>query len=170
MTEKQPRAKIKKILKICKILFILWIIYLIGIPLYYTPYELQPSYWEFKKMCELQYDFYEKGVGNEEFIDKYRDENGFNEGIWYNGRYEVKGHLSDLYLEEQWINCDFFYKEWDKEYLSEQEQDLKFFKGLMEIEEKGGNIKTLGWDIEEVKKKIKELEISIRTKVINNEK
>lgn len=53
MTEKQPRAKIKKILKICKILFILWIIYLIGIPLYYTPYELQPSYWEFRKMCEL---------------------------------------------------------------------------------------------------------------------
>ena len=53
MTEKQPRVKIKKILKICKILFILWIIYLIGIPLYYTPYELQPSYWEFKKMCEL---------------------------------------------------------------------------------------------------------------------
>lgn len=53
MTEKQPRVKIKKILKICKILFILWIIYLIGIPLHYTPYELQPSYWEFKKMCEL---------------------------------------------------------------------------------------------------------------------
>ncbi|AAP76988.1 hypothetical protein [Helicobacter hepaticus] len=53
MTEKQPRVKIKKILKICKILFILWIIYLIGIPLYYTPYELQPSYWEFRKMCEL---------------------------------------------------------------------------------------------------------------------
>lgn len=53
MTEKQPRVKIKKILKIFKVLFILWIIYLIGIPLYYTPYELQPSYWEFKKMCEL---------------------------------------------------------------------------------------------------------------------
>lgn len=135
-----------------------------------VPYELQPSYWQFRKMCKMQYDFYGKGVGNEEFINKYRNENGFNEGIWYNGRYEVKGPLWDLHLEEQWINCDCFYKEWDKKYLSEQEQDLKFFKGLMEIEEKGGSIKTLGWDIEEVKKKVKELEISIKAKAINNEK
>lgn len=28
-------------------------IYLLGIPLYYTPYELQPSYWKFKEICEL---------------------------------------------------------------------------------------------------------------------
>ncbi|WP_334090941.1 hypothetical protein [Helicobacter typhlonius] len=128
----------------------------------------------------MQYDFYGKGVGSEEFINKYRNENGFNKGIWYNGRYEAKGPLWDLHLEEQWINCNDFYikwdkkylseEEWDKKYLSEQEQDLKFFKGLIEIEEKGGNIKTLGWDIEEVKKKIKELEISIKAKAINNEK
>ena len=39
--------------KIILALFIAWIIYLIGIPLYYTPYALQPSYWEFKKLCKL---------------------------------------------------------------------------------------------------------------------
>ena len=39
--------------KIILALFIAWIIYLIGIPLYYTPYALQPSYWEFKKLCEF---------------------------------------------------------------------------------------------------------------------
>ena len=37
------------------ILLILWIIYLVGIPLHYTPYELQPSFWEFRKMCELDF-------------------------------------------------------------------------------------------------------------------
>ena len=50
--------QIKKHLKPKKIiltLFIAWIIYIIGIPLYYTPYELQPSYWEFKKLCEINY-------------------------------------------------------------------------------------------------------------------
>lgn len=31
----------------------MWIIYLIGILLYYTPYALQPSYWEFKELCEI---------------------------------------------------------------------------------------------------------------------
>lgn len=36
-------------------LFILWVIYIAGIPLYYTPYYLQPSFWEFKNMCELDF-------------------------------------------------------------------------------------------------------------------
>ena len=48
--------QIKKHLKPKKIILtlcIVWIIYLIGIPLYYTPYALQPSYWEFKKLCEI---------------------------------------------------------------------------------------------------------------------
>lgn len=50
------KMQIKKHLKPKKIILtlcIVWIIYLIGIPLYYTPYALQPSYWEFKKLCEI---------------------------------------------------------------------------------------------------------------------
>ncbi|TLD89538.1 hypothetical protein LS66_004310 [Helicobacter sp. MIT 03-1614] len=53
LKRKKTLIKIKKILKVFKALFILWIIYLIGIPLYYTPYELQPSYWKIKEICEL---------------------------------------------------------------------------------------------------------------------
>ncbi len=67
--------QIKKHLKPKKIiltLFIAWIIYIIGIPLYYTPYELQPSYWEFKKICALDNDIYEASGGklDEEYYNK----------------------------------------------------------------------------------------------------
>ncbi|QOQ88551.1 hypothetical protein IMC75_06380 [Campylobacter peloridis] len=39
--------------KIILVFITLFGIYLLGIPLYYTPYELQSSYWKFKKICEL---------------------------------------------------------------------------------------------------------------------
>ena len=85
---------------------------------YYTPlsFYFQPSYWKFKKMCKMQYDFIFKGVGDAESINKYRDKNGFIDGVWYTGIYEPKGYIEDLYWEEQWINCNNFYNEWDKDW------------------------------------------------------
>lgn len=53
MNKTKNMKKYFKFKKHILILLVLWIIYLIGIPLHYTPYALQPSYWEFKKMCEL---------------------------------------------------------------------------------------------------------------------
>lgn len=64
----------------------------------------------------MQYDFYEKGIGSEEAIDEYWEKNGFIYASWNNGRYELKGYLEDLYWEEQWINCDYFYNKWDKKW------------------------------------------------------
>lgn len=55
MNKTKNMKKYFKFKKHILILLVLWIIYLIGIPLHYTPYELQPSYWEFKKMCELDF-------------------------------------------------------------------------------------------------------------------
>ncbi|WP_104718680.1 hypothetical protein [Helicobacter trogontum] len=85
---------------------------------YYTPlsFYFQPSYWKFKKMCKMQYDFIFKGVGDAETINKYRDENGFIDGVWYTGIYVPKGYIEDLYWEEQWINCNSFYNKWDKDW------------------------------------------------------
>ncbi|WP_394998171.1 hypothetical protein [uncultured Helicobacter sp.] len=85
---------------------------------YYTPlsFYFQPSYWKFKKMCKMQYDFIFKGVGDAESINKYRDKNGFIDGVWYTGIYEPKGYIEDLYWEEQWINCTDFYNKWDKDW------------------------------------------------------
>ena len=80
------------------------------------PYSFQPSYHKFKKMCRMQYDFIFKGVGDAESINKYRDENGFIDGVWYTGRYSPKGYIEDLYWEEQWINCNNFYNKWDKDW------------------------------------------------------
>ncbi|MGJ0125610.1 hypothetical protein [Campylobacter coli] len=37
-------------------------IYLLGIPLYYTPYELQPSYWKFKKICEATFQLHNQHI------------------------------------------------------------------------------------------------------------
>lgn len=37
-------------------------IYLLGIPLYYTPYELQPSYWKFKEICEATFQLHNQHI------------------------------------------------------------------------------------------------------------
>lgn len=86
---------------------------------YYTPlsFYLEPSYWKFKKMCKMKYDFYEKGIGNEDSIDNYKKENGFNNiATWYSGRYYPSIHalLYGLEWDEFYINCSEFYNKWDK--------------------------------------------------------
>ena len=87
---------------------------------YYTPlsFYLEPSYWKFKKMCKMKYDFYEKGIGNEDSIDNYKKENGFNNiATWYSGRYYPSIHalLYGLKWDEFYINCSDFYNKWDKD-------------------------------------------------------
>lgn len=114
----EKKFKRKKILKICKILFILWVIYLIGIPLYYTPYELQPSYWEFKKMCELNMlpnneEKYNKILSY--FDKKLGDRDDFRHTKQYSGRIRLSldiysngisgldfDKIRDVYLEVKW--------------------------------------------------------------------
>lgn len=86
---------------------------------YYTPlsFYLEPSYWKFRKMCKMKYDFYEKGIGNEDSIDNYKKENGFNNiATWYSGRYYPSIHalLYGLEWDEFYINCSEFYNKWDK--------------------------------------------------------
>ena len=87
---------------------------------YYTPlsFYFQPSYWKFKKMCKMKYDFYEKGIGNEDSIDNYKKENGFNNiATWYSGRYYPTIHalLYGLKWDKSYINCTDFYNKWDKD-------------------------------------------------------
>lgn len=87
---------------------------------YYTPlsFYLEPSYWKFRKMCKMKYDFYEKGIGNEDSIENYKKENGFNNiATWHSGRYYPTIHalLYGLEWDEFYINCTDFYNEWDKD-------------------------------------------------------
>ncbi|MDY5821586.1 MAG: hypothetical protein SPJ83_02135 [Helicobacter sp.] len=83
-----------------------------------VPYNLQPSYHKFKKMCRMQYDFYEKGIGNEESINNYKNKNGFNNiNTWYSGRYYLSApdfSRGKLKWDEFYINCTDFYNKWDK--------------------------------------------------------
>ena len=83
-----------------------------------VPYNLQPSYRKFKKMCRMQYDFYEKGIGNEESINNYKNKNGFNNiNTWYSGRYYLSApdfSRGKLKWGEFYINCTDFYNKWDK--------------------------------------------------------
>ena len=114
----QQQSKTKKILKAFKVLFILWIIYLIGIPLYYTPYELQPSYWEFKKMCELNMlpnneekynkiiSYFDKKLGD---IDDFPHTKEYSKrirlslDIYPNGISRLDfDKMRDVYLEVKW--------------------------------------------------------------------
>ncbi|EMZ36942.1 hypothetical protein [Helicobacter bilis] len=55
---------------------------------YYTPlsFYLEPSYWQFRNMCKMKYEFYEKGIGNENNIDNYKKQNGYNNiATWHSG-------------------------------------------------------------------------------------
>ena len=67
----------------------------------------------------MKYDFYEKGIGNEDSIDNYKKENGFNNiATWHSGRYYPTIHalLYGLKWDEFYINCNNFYNEWDKDW------------------------------------------------------
>ena len=141
---------------------------------WFVPYSFQPSYHKFKKMCKMEYDFIFKGMGNVEAIHTYRVKNGFTYGVWYNGRYEPAGHLGDLHFEKQWINCNCFYKKWDKKYLSEEEWDKKYIdsrvlklKALKELieEEKNGIIELN--NINKIKRQVRKLEKSMKNKDLN---
>ncbi|HDZ5066293.1 TPA: hypothetical protein RTH03_001580 [Campylobacter jejuni] len=48
--------------KIILTLITLFGIYLLGTPLYYTPYELQPSYWKFKEICEATFQVHNQHI------------------------------------------------------------------------------------------------------------
>lgn len=119
--------QIKKHLKPKKIilaLFIAWIIYLIGIPLYYTPYALQPSYWEFKRLCEINnlpksIEKYNKILG---YFDMALDGNigpNWNKNKKYNSRislwlYIYYKNKNDTRLEFDNIEKIYFRPEWKK--------------------------------------------------------
>ncbi|RDU58879.1 hypothetical protein CQA53_11775, partial [Helicobacter didelphidarum] len=57
--------------KIILTLIVLFGIYLLGIPLYYTPYELQPSYWKFKEICEANYDILDSNERTKKLLNLF---------------------------------------------------------------------------------------------------
>ncbi len=85
-----------------------------------VPYNLQPSYHKFKKMCRMQYDFVFKGIGSEEAIVAYADKYKI-QGSWHSGRYYLSApdfSRGKLKWDEFYINCTDFYNKWDKDWYS----------------------------------------------------
>ncbi|MGX2972931.1 hypothetical protein [Helicobacter sp. T3_23-1059] len=123
--------------KIILALFIAWIIYLIGIPLYYTPYALQPSYWEFKKLCQLNLEsksrekyskiltYFNAKLGDkDESVKKwiqYTNRIRLRLNIYYNdSQHKVLTYenIFELYLAVDWqsYNMDIFGNEGNMEF------------------------------------------------------
>lgn len=92
---------------------------------YYTPlsFYLEPSYWKFRKMCKMQYDFMFKSIGSEEDIVAYAN-NYKIRGSWDSGRYYPTIHalLYGLEWDEFYINCTDFYNEWDKDWYNKAQR------------------------------------------------
>lgn len=118
LKRKNILIKTKKILQVFKVLFILSVIYLIGIPLYYTPYALQPSYWEFKKMCELNIlpnneekynkilSYFDKKLGDRDDFShtkQYSRRIRLSLDIYPNGISRLDfDKIQDVYIEVKW--------------------------------------------------------------------
>lgn len=102
---------------------------------YYTPYSsyLQPSFWEFRKVCKMHYDFYENGIGSEEDVIAYLHKYTYKYksiGGWPSGRYYPTIHalLYGLKWDEIYINCSYFYSKWDKDYYDKLQRDEVYEK------------------------------------------
>ncbi|RDU60892.1 hypothetical protein CQA53_10585 [Helicobacter didelphidarum] len=99
--------------KIILTLIVLFGIYLLGIPLYYTPYELQPSYWKFKEICELslqpddQITYYNKALGyfnlNLDTLDlnQLKTDKDGNKRIYGKDKYRISTIYATILFKEK---------------------------------------------------------------------